>query len=89
MGKPLPKHILAKLTEAEHKKLDMLQEKSDVTGADMVTYQADYVKAARKNPTDPRLPKLADKGFKYEKLAFEAVDKLTAYKDGLRKKYIK
>jgi hypothetical protein len=32
---------------------------------------------------------MADKGFKYEKLAFEAADKLNEYKDFLIKKYKK
>jgi hypothetical protein len=89
MGKPLPKYILAKLTHAEHKKLETLQDKSDTAGADMEMYHADYVKASRNNLSDPRLPKLADKGFKYEFLAFQAGDKVTAYKNLLRKKYTK
>jgi hypothetical protein len=89
MGKPLPKYILTKLTDAEHKKLEILQDKSDKAGADMEMYQADYVKAYRKDPNDTRLPKLADKGFKYEFLAFQAGDKVTAYKNLLRKKYTK
>jgi len=89
MGKPLPKYILAKLTDPENKKLKSLQDKSDKAGTDMEMYQAEYVKASRTNPTDPRLPKLADKGFKYEFLAFQAGDKVYEYKNQLREKYTK
>ena len=56
----------------------------------MVKYQAEYVVAAKKgDSTDTKLRKMADKGFKYEYLAFEAVDKLNEYKDFLTKKYKK
>jgi hypothetical protein len=71
MGKPLPKSLLSKLAEKEVKQLQRLQEKSDHLGKDMVKYQAEYVVAARKgDSTDAKLRRMADKGFKYEKLAF-------------------
>ena len=90
MGKPLPKSILAKLLDSEAKKLTKLQEKSDNLGKEMLQYQSEYVIAARKgNSPDAKLRKMADKGFKYEYLAFEAVDKLNYYKDFLTKKYKK
>jgi hypothetical protein len=89
MGKPLAKSILGKLLDSEAKKLTKLQEKSDNLGKEMLKYQSEYVVAAKKGNTDDVvLRKMADKGFKYEKLAFEAVDKLNEYKDFLTKKYI-
>jgi hypothetical protein len=90
MGKPLAKSILGKLLDSEAKKLTRLQEKSDNLGKEMLKYQAEYVVAAKKgDSTDTKLRKMADKGFKYEYLAFEAVDKLNEYKDFLTKKYYK
>jgi hypothetical protein len=87
MGKPLPKYILTKLTDAEKKKLEELEAKSASLGDEMVMHQAEYVKAAMKDENDPRLQKMANKGFKYEYLAFAAADKVGAYKMQLRKKY--
>jgi hypothetical protein len=90
MGKPLPKSLLSKLVEKEIKQLQKLQGESDNLGKEMVKYQAEYVVAFRKgDSTDGVLRKMADKGFKYEKLAFEAADKLNEYKDFLIKKYKK
>jgi hypothetical protein len=85
--RPLPKYILSKLTPQEAKKLKALQEKSDALGHEMVSVQAEYVKAARKNPTDSKLPKIADKGFRYEALAFEAADRVNEFKERLLAKY--
>lgn len=85
MGKPLPKSILERLISSEAKKLTKLQESADNLGKEMVKYQSDYVVAARKGAADTVLRKMADKGFKYEYLAFEAVDRLNEYKDFLTK----
>jgi hypothetical protein len=53
----------------------------------MLKHQSAYAIAFRKNKSDKRLPTLADKGFKYERLAFDAVDKLNMYKKALHTKY--
>lgn len=88
MAKPLPKSILKKLSTSETRKLKSLKDKSDKLGKEMVRVQANYVIAFRRNRTNKRLPKMADKGFKCEKIAFEAADELSTYKDKLKKKYV-
>ncbi len=85
--KQLPKYITQQLTPAETRLLNRLQVKSDSLGETMLKHQSAYVIAFRKNKSDKRLPALADKGFKYERLAFDAVDKLNLYKKALHTKY--
>jgi hypothetical protein len=78
---------MAKLTEAEKDKLKYLEKSSNLLFKDMVKYQSLYTMTIRKSKFDKDLPKLANKGFKYEKLAFEANNKYNIYRKKLHEKY--
>ena len=81
----LSKAIIDKLSPAEAKKLKSLQEKWQKMYNEMIKAQSAYSMAFRKDSSDKNLLKLADKGFKYEKLTFEARDNLNKYMDLLKK----
>ena len=86
--KSLSKNIISKLSFSESKKLSKLQDKLDKLRELMIKYQTEYTIAFRKNTASEKdLIKMADKGFKYEKLVFNAIDELEKYKKLLMKKY--
>ena len=57
----------------------------------MLKAQSEYTQYVRKtkNTSSVKAKKLADKGFKYEYLAFKSHAKLAKYKELLKKKYSK
>ncbi len=85
--KKLSKKILAKLSTTEMKKLTKLKDKADKLFEKMRKCQADYVILSRKNRFDKRLPKMADKGFKYEKMTSDAYDKVKEFEEKMKIKY--
>ncbi len=86
----LTKAVLNKLSESEKKKLDRMMKMNDKLFNEMNEAQQKYSMEARKgNVSDEKLRKMADKGFRLEKKAFDHDDKLTAYKNDLMKKYKK
>ncbi len=86
--KILSKNIISKLSSSESKKLAELEKKLDKLKKAMIKYQSEYTIAIRKNTVSGKeLTKMADKGFKYEKLVFDSIDKLEKYKELLKKKY--
>ena len=86
----IPKAILNKLSPSEKKKLEKHQMMNDKLFKEMNEAQQKYTMEARKgNVSDEKLRKMADKGFRLEKKAFDHDDKLTAYKNDLMKKYKK
>lgn len=87
--KSLPKAILAKMSQSEHKTLATLQAKSDLLGDVMLKAQAAASIAMRKEGLDRSraVQSLINKGFKAEYFAFKAADLLKVFKDAMRKKY--
>ena len=88
LNKPLPKAVLAKMSPAEHKKLDSLQKKSDDLGTEMVEAQRSASIAMRKEDQSGHTKRLINMGFKKEFFAFKAADSLRSFKDDMRKKYL-
>ena len=95
LNKPLPKAVLAKMSATEHKKLAILQKKSDDLGEDMLEAQRIASAAMRKETQSGHTGKpsalnqrLINMGFKKEFFAFKAADSLRSFKDDMRKKYL-
>ncbi len=84
--KPLSKSVIAKLSPSEAKKLKSLQDKLQKINNEMIKAQSAYTVASRKDSTNKNLPKMADKGFKYQMLAFNASDELNKYIEVIKKK---
>jgi hypothetical protein len=84
--KPLSKSVIAKLSPSEAKKVKSLQDKWQKLNNEMIKAQSAYSVAARKDSKNKNLPKMADKGFKYQMLAFNASDELNKYIKSLKKK---
>ena len=84
MSKPL----LSKLSTSEKAKLTKLIREDKRLEMLMLTAQREYTVADRKNILPKsKLDALANKGFKYQKKAFESADKLNKYLDQLKRKY--
>jgi hypothetical protein len=91
LNKPLPKAIQAKMSAAEHKKLVVLQKKSDDLGEEMVEAQRLASAAMRKETQSGHtasVQRLINMGFKKEFFAFKAADSLRSFKDDMRTKYL-
>jgi septal ring-binding cell division protein DamX len=84
--KPLSKALLAKLSPSETKKLKSLQDKCQKLQNEMIKAQTAYSIASRKDSSNKNLHKMADKGFKYQMLAFNANEELNKYVESLKKK---
>jgi len=87
----MPKIIIDQLTSEEKKKLKKM-EKEDANNLEkMLKAQSAYTQYTRKTKDNLSLKarKLADKGFKYERIAFKSHGKLEKYKELLKKKYSK
>ena len=94
LNKPLPKAVLAKMTDAEHKKLNSLQRVSDNAGEKMEEVQRTASIAmikeddsGHKGKPSASVQRLINKGFREEFYAFKAADSLRDFKDTMRKKY--
>ena len=87
----MPKIIIDQLTLAEKKKLKKMEKEDAITLEKMLKAQSEYTQYCRKTKDHLSLKarKLADKGFKYESMAFKAYEKLVKYKELLKKKYSK
>lgn len=87
----LSKTILDKLTLREQQKLKKMENDDFVMGEKMLKAQLTYTKYVRKSGdhTSAIARRLADKGFKYESLAFNSSNELSKYKEQLKKKYSK
>jgi hypothetical protein len=95
LNKPLPKAVLAKMSPAEHKKLDSLQKKSEDLGKEMVIAQSAASIAMMKEDDSGHVGKpsasvqrLINKGFKVEFFAFKAADSVRDFKNNMRTKYL-
>jgi hypothetical protein len=92
--KALPKTILSKLTTAEIKKLEKLQDNYVKTGDKMEEVQAISSVAMRKEmkerpgqPWSAATQQKINKGFKCMSMYYQASDELKAYMEEMRKKY--
>jgi hypothetical protein len=68
-----------------------LEKEDSIILEKMSKAQSEYTQYVRKTKNNLSLKarKLADKGFKYESMAFKSYDKLAKYKELLKKKYSK
>lgn len=82
---------MQQLTSDEKKKLKKMEKEDAITLEKMLKAQSAYTQYVRKTKNNLSLKarKLADKGFKYESIAFKSHDKLVKYKELLKKKYSK
>ena len=82
---------MQQLTSDEKKKLKKMEKEDAITLEKMLKAQSAYTQYVRKTKNNLSLKarKLADKGFKYESIAFKSHDKLDKYKELLKKKYSK
>lgn len=82
---------LLKLSLEEEKKLKKMEKEDAIILEKMLKAQSAYTQYVRKekDSLSPKAKKLADKGFKYEYLAFKSHAKLVKYKELLKKKYSK
>lgn len=92
--KPLPKSILSKLTSAETKKLERLQDKCNKAGDKMEEIQAISGAAMRKEMKErpgqawtSATQQKINKGFKCMSAYDQASDELKDYMEEMRKKY--
>ena len=87
----LSKIIIDQLTSEEKQKLKKMEKEDAITLEKMLKAQSAYTQYTRKTKNNLSLKarKLADKGFKYEYLAFKSHAKLDKYKELLKKKYSK
>lgn len=72
----LPKAILDRMPLQERRHWAVLKYKHETAASDMLKVQAEYCAMAHRNKHDRRLKIMADRGYKYEKLSFEAHYKL-------------
>ena len=82
---------MLQLSSEEEKKLKKMEKEDSITLEKMLKAQSAYTQYVRKTKNNLSLKarKLADKGFKYESIAFKSHDKLVKYKELLKKKYSK
>lgn len=82
---------LLKLSSEEKDKLKKMEKEDAIILEKMLIAQSAYTQYVRKekDSLSPKAKKLADKGFKYEYLAFKSHAKLVKYKELLKKKYSK
>jgi hypothetical protein len=87
----LSKIIINQLSSEEKKKLKKMEKEDAITIEKMLNAQSAYTQYIRKtkDSISSKARKLADKGFKYECMAFKSHDKLVKYKELLKKKYSK
>jgi len=87
----LKKSVLSKLSSEEEKKLKKMEKEDAIILEKMLKAQSKYTKYVRKtkNSSSQKARKLADKGFKYEGMAFKLHAKLVKYRELLKKKYSK
>ena len=87
----LSKSVLSKLTSEEKEKLKKIEKEDAIILEKMLKAQSEYTQYVRKtkNNLSIKARKLADKGFKFEYLAFKSHAKLDKYKELLKKKYSK
>jgi hypothetical protein len=87
----LSKSVLSNLSSEEKKKLKKMEKEDAITLEKMLKAQSAYTQYVRKtkNSSSLKAKKLADKGFKFEYLAFKSHAKLDKYRELLKKKYSK
>jgi hypothetical protein len=87
----LSKIIIDQLTSEEKQKLKKMEKEDAIILEKMLKAQSAYTQYVRKtkNSSSLKAKKLADKGFKFEYLAFKSHAKLDKYKELLKKKYSK
>lgn len=88
----MPKYsALLKLSSEEKDKLKKMEKEDSITLEKMLKAQSAYTQYVRKEKDSLSLKarRLADKGFKYESMAFKSHAKLVKYRELLRKKYSK
>ena len=87
----LSKSVLSKLSSEENNKLKKLEKEDSIILEKMLKSQSEYTQYIRKvkNTSSIKAKKLADKGFKYENMAFKSHNKLVKYMELLKKKYSK
>jgi len=87
----LSKSEISKLSSEEKKKLKKMEKEDAITLEKMLKAQSAYTLYVRKEKDSSSLKarRLADKGFKYESMAFKSHAKLVKYKELLKKKYSK
>lgn len=84
----IQKRLLSKLSVGERTRWDALVEKHRHAGETMIAIQASYTQAVRKNTLAPMaLMKLADRGFRAEKKALDALQALETYREKMETKY--
>ena len=85
----LSKSVFEKLNKIELNTLHRYEKNHKQLGNKMIEYQGVYTEYVRKtnDNTSIKARKLADRGFKYEFLTFEAYETLENYKKLLKKKY--
>ena len=84
----LSKSVLHCMSSSEKKHWDILNIKVRTLMSDLMKIQAEYNELAKEHKFDRRLVQIADRSCKYEKLAFDAEDKLKHYYNFYNKKYI-
>ena len=82
---------MLQLTSEEKQKLKKLEKEDAIILEKMLKAQSAYTQYVRKtkNNLSIKARRLADKGFKYESIAFKSHAKLVKYKELLKKKYSK
>jgi hypothetical protein len=87
----MPKIIIDQLTSEEKNKLKKMEKEDAIALEKMLKAQSAYTLYVRKEKDSSSLKarRLADKGFKYESMAFKLHEKLVKYKELLKKKYSK
>ncbi len=87
----MPNIIIDQLSSEEKQKLKKMEKEDAIILEKMLKAQSAYTQYIRKNKDSisSKARKLADKGFKYESMAFKSHEKLVKYKELLKKKYSK
>ncbi len=87
----LLKKIIDQLSSEEKQKLKKMEKEDAIILEKMLKAQSAYTQYIRKtkDSISSKARKLADKGFRYESMAFKSHEKLDKYKELLKKKYSK
>jgi hypothetical protein len=87
----LSKKIIDQLSSEEKQKLKKMEKEDAIILEKMLKAQSAYTQYIRKtkDSISSKARKLADKGFRYESMAFKSHEKLVKYKELLKKKYSK
>ena len=82
---------LSKLLSEEKERLKKMEKEDAIILEKMLKVQSAYTQYIRKtkDSISSKARKLADKGFRYESMAFKSHEKLDKYKELLKKKYSK